>query len=828
MLRHYLAAGISSLARHKGYTLINLAGLVTGLAACLILSLYVRHQLGYDAWLPDAERVYQVQLTLTEAESEPVRLQMAPYPAAAALAAEFPEIEAAAGAFTARPILFRDGVAALPDRDALMADPAFFEILALPFVRGDRRTALARMDALVLSEAEALRRLGTLDAVGRTITISHRGIVRDVTVTGVFADLPDNSHLRFPMVFRLNPPDYADAPGLLADWSNISGYVYVKLRSGADSDAINARLEAWERRRIPRSGPESGDGRQFRLVEAREVHLGPNQVAAMSPGTDTAALVGYALVGALILAAACFNFVNLATARATQRAREVGIRKVLGATRRQLVTQFLTEALVMVAAAMLVALALVELSLPRLGRLLGAELELAYFGADGIWLPVLALTLAVALGGALYPAFYLSRFQPAKVLKANSGLQEGFGTGRLRSGLALLQFAIVIGLTVCTGVIYAQTLYAQSRSPGYERQGLLKIDHLDREPVRALGEALVRQVAAIDGIAGVARTSIAPGSGNVSVTDARRPGRVTPVSLGLYRVDDGFFAAMGTRIVAGRGFDARRALDDSSLPASPDAEAERRLAARGTNIVASALAVRRLGFPSPAAAIGRQIELGFIDPANGRVPATIVGVVEDVRFRSARTELEPILYRLAPAQTTSLVVRISAPEPAAVADRIRTLWQARAPEVPFEAVFVEDAVAGMYAKDSARGRLLALSSLLAILIGCLGLFGLAAFMTERRIKEIALRKLFGARVPDIVRLLLWQFSRPVLFANLIAWPVAWWVMREWLNGFSDRIGLNPLFFLGAGLLALAVALATVLSQVLRVGRMRLVEALRYE
>jgi putative ABC transport system permease protein len=193
-----------------------------------------------------------------------------------------------------------------------------------------------------------------------------------------------------------------------------------------------------------------------------------------------------------------------------------------------------------------------------------------------------------------------------------------------------------------------------------------------------------------------------------------------------------------------------------------------------------------------------------------------------------RTELEPILYRLAPAATTGLVVRVSAEQPAAVAEQIRALWQARAPEVPFEAVFVEDAVAGMYARDAARGRLFALSSLLAILIGCLGLFGLAAYMTERRIREIALRKLFGARVPDIVRLLLWQFSRPVLFANLIAWPVAWWAMRDWLDGFSERIGLSPAFFIGAGLLALFIALATVFSQVLRVGRMRLIEALRYE
>jgi len=688
---------------------------------------------------------------------------------------------------------------------------------------------LAWRDAVVLSASEALRRFGTIDAVGRRLTIIHRGATRDVIVTGIFADLPDNSHLRFPMVFRLNPSDYADAPGLLADWSNISGYVYVKLRPGAQAADINRLLSAWAQRRVPRDSASPGaDSGHYRLVPVEDIHLGPNQVAAMTEGSDLEAIATYAVIAALILAAACFNFVNLATARATQRAREVAIRKVVGAARRQLVAQFLVETLVIVIGAMLLALALVEIALPALDHALGVRLVLDYFGDGGLWLPILALTLLVSLGGALYPAFYLSRFSPAKVLRANRGVQESPGSGRLRSTLALLQFAVVIGLTVCTGVVYAQTRYAQNRDAGYERRGLLRIDQLDREPMRSAADGLVRQIAALDGVTGVGRTSLPPGSGNVSVTDAWLPGRTSAVSLGLYRVDAALFRTLGTRIVAGRGFDERRALDDSTLPASPDPAAERRLAARGINVVVSALAARRLGFASPAAAIGRPLALGFIDPANGRVPATIVGVVEDVRYRSLRTEMEPIVYRLAPSATTSLVVRIAAADPGAVAARIEAIWRSRAPDVPYESVFVEDMLTDMYARDAARGRLFALSSALAIAIGCLGLFGLAAYMTERRIKEIALRKLFGARVPDIVRLLVWQFSRPVFFANFLAWPVAWWAMRDWLNGFSDRIGLSPAYFLAAGLLALLVALATVLGQVIRVSRMRLIDALRYE
>jgi putative ABC transport system permease protein len=269
-------------------------------------------------------------------------------------------------------------------------------------------------------------------------------------------------------------------------------------------------------------------------------------------------------------------------------------------------------------------------------------------------------------------------------------------------------------------------------------------------------------------------------------------------------------------------------MDDSTLAPDAGREAQQALAARGVNIVVSATAARQLGFASPAAAIGRQIGLGLIDEAEGDVPATIVGVVADVRYRSVREELGPIAYRYVRDGTDRLVLRYASADPSALLAQARAIWQARAPEIPFEATFIEDAVARQYDSDAARGHLFLASTALAILIGCLGLFGLAAFLAERRTMEIGLRKLFGARVADIVGLLVWQFSRPVLFANLIAWPIAWWVMRDWLNGFTDRIALSPAFFVGAGLLAFLIAVATVGAHAVKVARGRPIDALRYE
>ena len=826
MFRHYLSMGLRALVHSRAYALTNMLGLAAGFAACLIILLFVRYESNFDRWLPDADRTYQLQLTLNEPDSEPVRLQMAPYPAAAALAADFRQIEAATASFTARPAILRDGIATLPERDALMADPNFFEVVRIPLTQGDARTVLAAPDSVVLSRSEALRYFGETDAVGQVLTILHRGKRRDVRVTGVYEDLPANSHLRLPMVFRLNPSDYADEPALLADWSNISGYVYARLRPGADASAIEAGLAAWVRRHIPSTAADPDDLPEYRLTRATDVHLGPNQVAAMAAGSDWATLGTFAGVALMILAVACFNFVNLSTARATRRAREVGVRKVLGARPGQLVAQFMTESLMIVAAAMLVALTAAELLAPTLGDFLDADLGFSYFGRGGLWLPIALLVLIVGGLASFYPAFVLARYQPGAVLKANRGIVESGGSTGLRSVLATLQFSVVIGFLVCTAIVYAQTSHARSVDLGYQRQGLIRIDNLDR--LGASAEALVADLRRLPGVADVGRSTIAPGSGNVSVTEAYLPGQVGPVSIGLYRVDDSFFAAMRTPLLAGRGFSPSRALDDSTLPASADDAAERGLARRGINIVVSALAAQRLGFPTAQAAVGRQVRLAFIDPANGAVPATIVGVVDDVRYRSVREELAPVAYRYVRVGTDRLVVRYASGEPSALVARVRALWQARAPEVPFEATFVEDAVARLYDADAARGHLFLASSLLAIIIGCLGLVGLAAFVAERRTLEIGLRKLFGARVGDIVGLLVWQFSRPVLFANLIAWPVAWWAMRDWLNGFSDRIVLSPLYFLGAALLALLIAVATVGGHALRVARRRPIEALRYE
>jgi putative ABC transport system permease protein len=442
-------------------------------------------------------------------------------------------------------------------------------------------------------------------------------------------------------------------------------------------------------------------------------------------------------------------------------------------------------------------------------------------------LPVLELVLVVGAAGGLYPAFYLSRFQPAAVLKANKSSAEAQGSGRLRNILVVAQFAVSIGLIICTGIVYAQTVFARTADAGYKRDGLIQIRNVDAREVTPALDTLKREIARVDGVKAVARTGIGVDPNSNSVSSVYLPGNPKSIDLGTYAVDEDFFPAMGMKLLAGRNFSENVALDDSTTPFPVVPAAERALVQRGANVIVSELAAKRLGF-TPQQAIGKQIKASLTLPEYGLVPATIIGVVRDARFRSIRDPLQPIMFNFARNSASMIVVRYESVEPKKVMSGVEAAWKRLVPDVPFKGEFVDDRVRKLYDRDEARGQIFAAFALLAVVIACLGLFGLAAFTADRRTKEIGIRKVLGARSRDIVQLLAWQFSKPVIIANLIAWPVAWWVMRDWLNTFDDRIALGPTPFLLAGLLALAIAIGTIAGHALKVSRANPIQALRYE
>jgi putative ABC transport system permease protein len=833
MWRNYVTVGFRALAKNRTYAFINIFGLAIGLAACLLILLYVRYEASYDEWLPNAQNTYQLQSHYRDKQTgEENKLQMTAYVAGTSLRKDFPQVDKTVYALSSSPVVLRGGEA-LPTEDVLLVDNLFFDVLQFPLLKGDPKRALSQVNSLVLTESEGRRLFGSEDPMGKTVSMVSRGITTDWRVTGVARDLPKNSHVAFTMVGRFDPGTFfTDSPDFMTAWGWQSGWFYFTLKPGTDPKTLQAQFPAWEKRniKIENFGDQrydAGEEQDWKIANVRDIHLGEARESEMRPGNDRRTILTFAIIAVLILAMACVNFTNLATARASQRAREVALRKVLGATRRQLMTQFLGESVLVAALAMLLALAIAELALPALSNFLDAELDLHYFGSEGMILPIVGLVLLVGAAGGLYPAFYLSGFQPAQVLKANKSTAEAAGSGRLRNALVVGQFAVSIGLIICTAVVYAQTVYARSADPGFQRGGLLQISNLGRRQVMPKSDAIVEEMRRVEGVKAVGRTGIGVNTDNNTNTGVLMPGRAEPVTIGNYGVDANFFDTMGIKLLAGRLFDEKRPGDESTRPFPDDTEWEKALPARGVNIVVNELATKRMGFAQPQQAVGTVVKVALVEAEYGLVPATIIGVVQDSRFRSIKDPLDPILFLFNKTGAGNLLIRYQG-DPAVIRARTEAVWKRVAPDVPFDGEFSEDIVAELYEAEQARAQTFAGFALLAVIVACLGLFGLAAFTAERRTKEIGIRKVLGARSRDIVKLLAWQFSKPVIVANLIAWPVAWWVMRDWLNGFDSRIGLGPTPFLLAGFLALAIALGTIAGHAFRVARANPIHALRYE
>jgi putative ABC transport system permease protein len=830
MLQNYLTTGLRSLLRNRAFAAINILGLAIGMAACILLLLFVRYETSYDQWLPGHANAYQVQtLFLGNNTGRSKQSQISAYVVGRSLAKDFPQIDKVAYAADGQPVIIQNGVATTGK--VLAAEPDFLEILQLPLVSGNPRTALRGANSLLLTQSEAARRYPGTDPMGKTLSIISGGKTIDYTITGVLRDLPKNSHLAVSMIAAFSKLPYADRPEFFTRYGWNAGYNYISLRPGAAVAAINQATKAWEKRNIPKEAVgdavvSEGDDVDWKLVPVAAIHLGGG-VDGNTAANDPKSIATFALVALLILAMACINFTNLATARAGQRAREVALRKVMGASRRQLIIQFLGESFVVATLSMLVALALVELTLPALSVFLEADLSLHYFGEGGILLPVIGLVIAVGLAAGLYPAFVLSRFDPAPVLKSNRSGTNAKGDGSLRNILVIGQFAVSIALVICTAVVTAQTIYARTADPGYSRAGLLQVTCIGRRQLESVADQIVTATANIPGVEAVGRTSIGVDTDSSINTSVRIDGNPVPINLGNYNVDPGFFAAMGLQPLAGRLLDAANPRDDSRIAHGDDAS-EAALAARGTNTVISTEALKKLGFKSPADAIGKVIRVGLVDDKYGLVPVTIVGVVADLRLRSLRDPYDPIMFYYDRTYMTEMMVRVRAGDAGEMRDKVEAVWKRYAAQVPFQAQFTDDIVREQYDADEARATIFAAFAGLAIIVACLGLYGLAAFTAERRTREIGIRKVVGARNRDIVGLLVWQFSKPVLLANLIAWPVAWWLMRDWLDTFAGRIDLGPIWFIGAGLLAAAIAAATIVGHALKVARQSPALALRYE
>ena len=628
-------------------------------------------------------------------------------------------------------------------------------------------------------------------------------------------DLPHNTQFTIGAVIPHTSPVDRIGEGGRKAWFSFNGYGYVRLVPGSDPAQVSAKLGHIMDRLVDLSGDAGARlpaSRMLRinLVPFRAVHMNTgNEIGSSVPPGSWTTVYGLGLIGLVILLAACFNFTNLATARAMMRAREIGLRKCVGASRSQVAAQFLGEAVVMALVALVFAMALVEILLPSFDSFLGRPIALNYLADWPLLLVITAIAVLAGLLSGIYPALVLSGFRPVTALRSNQSGQAG--SGGLRGALVVLQFAASIALAISTLVVFAQIDFARNQELGFRHNNTVVIETRRRLTPEAR-ESLINTLRAFPGISGVAASSDTPFSFYVNVNGVKVPGRPGSLTTEQLQITPEFLDLYGMKLAAGRLLSDKRG-EDTVVDRS-DAKND------GHNILINETAARYFGFGTQGA-VGKTV---IIDKA----ALHIVGVLKDFRFKGVRLAVQPTFYINNKLDSATLSVRLTGRDIPGTMAFIDRTWHRMAPSTAIARSFLDDTFEKLYQSDRKQGALLGIFVGVAILISALGLFGLAAFTVGRRTKEIGVRKVFGARDRDVAILLLWQFSIPVLVANVIAWPLAWYYLRGWLQGFASHIALSPLYFAAAGLAALLIAWVTVLSHALRVARANPIHALRTE
>jgi putative ABC transport system permease protein len=829
LLGHYLVTASRNLVKHKLYSCINIVGLSVGLACAIFIVLFLRDELSYDRWIPGSSNLYRVELTFHLAGRPPWPLTTAPFPLLRTMQEQIPEVKATTHLLP-EPMTVTVGNREFFETVAVV-DPGFLQIIRLPLVEGDPANVLAQPESIVVSQSVARKYFGDGDPVGKMVTVTGSGILCDrsdaacltavhpLTVTGVLRDLPANTQLAVDLIVP-NSSQADELPKAFRDqaWTSTNGvYNYIALVPGADPDTVLTKLKPILARTVNTSqvnGLGVNELEQFHLTRFSDVHLTSDNYGGMKPPGNWTTVYGFAVIALLIMVVACFNFMNLGTARATLRAREISLRKTVGATRPQLFVQFLAEALLMALVSLVIALALVEVLLPVYDAFLNRPITFNYLADWPLLLAILVASIVAGLLSGVYPALVLSSFQPAAASKASTSS----GSGRMRMALVVSQFAVSIGLGIAAIVVFSQISFARHVDMGFDRDGVVVLRDISKLTASA-ADSLAQTLKANPQIVDVALSNAVPFDlFNVANIPMHIQGQSQSVATQIITISPDFPSLYGMRLLAGRLLSAARGEDAFSshpfFPQTPDVD-------DGHNVLINREAARRLGY-SPEEAVGKTL----VAAGGGHV--TIAGVLGDSKLDGMRESVAPAVYGASSNSNTLLSIRIHGARFSETLAFIDQTWRAFVPGSAVQRYFLSDAFDNLLKSDKTQGVVFALFVGIAILISCLGLFGLAAFTAERRTKEIGVRKVFGARTQDVVRLLLWQFSIPVLIANAIAWPVAYYYLHHWLEGYAYRISLNPLYFLAAGAVALAIAWATIFAHALRIARASPIVALRYE
>jgi putative ABC transport system permease protein len=803
MLRHYFKTALRNLMRRKGYSLINIAGLAAGMTCSLLILLWIQDELNYDRFHLQAASLFRVEQD-TRDSGGTFHAWVTPYPLGPALKEEVPEIKDMARCAAPSVFLVKSGDKAFFEDKVLAVDPQFLRMFTFPLSHGDAGTALDHPRSIILTENAARKYFGEDDPLGKTLQIDNR---EDFAITGVMKNIPPNSTLQFDMLIP-----FAFAKELLGayaeSWGNEEISTFVELSPKASPDPVAEKVtRVYRTHRYERlkADPEElknyreSDQPRLTLMPMTGIHLRSFWGYGKSSGVGQSIAI-FSAIAVFVLLIASINFMNLSTARAAARAKEVGMRKVSGASRSHLVCQFYGEATMTIFLALIISIVMTLLLLPAFKAITGKALSAAVLGEAKFVLGLLSVCSATAAVSGSYPALYLSALQPVRVLKGR--LSADRKSAKLRKILITGQFALSLVLMIGTFVVYRQLDYMRTKKLGFEKDSLIYVqlqgdlqksypsfkDELLRDP-KILGVTATHQVP----------TRMTSQSSSAD-WDGKNPQLKFPCNFQL--VDFDFVETLKIEMAAGR-----------SLRQSDTAGSS------GAFLVNEEL-VKRMGL-SPSSAVGRRMNFRGGD-------GVIVGVMKDFHFQSLRNQIAPLVLIPAPKYVQFAVIRLRTEDLSAALRRAQAVWRERNPLYPFDYRFFDEDFGTMYQTEKRTGRILSLFAVLAITIACLGLFGLAAFTAEQRTKEVGVRKTLGATAPGIALLLSLEFVKGVAISNVLAWPASYWAMKRWLEDFPYRTDLAWWIFAAAGVIALGVALLTVSFQAIKAARANPVDSLRYE
>jgi predicted permease len=785
MIKNYLKTAFRNILKHKGFSIINITGLAIGMACTLLILLWVQDELSYDRFHKKGKDIYRViqDITFTDHRTTWAITQG---PLGPSLKKDFPEI-CNSTRITGRRFRLKFSEQTF-DEIVLMADASIFEMFDFPLLKGDPTKVLSDPNAIVLTKKMAKKYFGEQNPLGKTITADNK---HDFLVTGIVEECPKNSHIEFdfiiPFVFGRKLKYSVDR------WNNSQFRTYVQLKKGTSAQDVIPKISNYLKEK-----PTIEKDAKLNLQALFRIHLYSDYEFDSAHGDITYVLI-FSMVAFSILLIACFNFMNLTTARSGNRAREIGMRKVVGANKHNIIKQFFGESILLTCIGMIIALILVKLLLPVFNDLASKELSLELPGSVSILLGLLLITLLTGIISGSYPALYLSSFQPVKVLRGSS--HSSVKGSRFRKILVVIQFSLTIILIICTTAVYKQLSFIGNKKLGYNREHMIFLGM--RGELRKKFDAVKPELLKNPNILDITASSNVPTYGYSFSNSLWKWEGQNPDEELLMRavfIDENYFKTFGIDIVEGRSFSKKFTTDEKEA------------------IMVNEAAIKAMRLKSP---LGKSLSIGDNH-------FKIIGVAKNYHFRSLHQKIDPLILIYSPQRSRVLFARLKSDKISQSIEHISQVWGTFAPGYPFKYYFLDESLDRLYRSDRRVGTILKYFSILAIIISCLGLFGLASFLAEQRTREIGIRKVLGASQPGIIILLSKEFAKWVLLANLVAWPLAYITMTSWLKNFAYQTNLGTLIFFLSALGALLIALLTVSYQAIRAANTNPVDALKHE